>query len=446
MKRTVLSLTSLVSIALLAAGCTPFQGTDTAERSANQSATDLAWEPCLENDAELESQLNALGRTSGDILCTFLPVPIDWDDPQGSAVVELSVIRIAASTNESQGALFVNPGGPGESGVDLAIDLALSADFAPIGAAYDLVSFDPRGTGMSEPLECATVADCTDVPLAEHAGTVSVATDMDWLRAQLGYESLNYLGWSYGSTLGATYAHLFPEQTRRMVLDGASDSEWATTEGYQAQSEAFQTALESLLEQCPASASCPFAEGREDEYLDGLDSAPLITSDGSEVTGEVALEYLTESLYGTGADRESAFETLSAAAGGDQEAIDQVGAEAGVSHLSAAGIVIACLSDPTASGECADLSNAGSDYVESFRTTAFDRILVIGITADPATPYQGTRRLAQDLGGSRLLTVEGTGHGASFGGRSSCADAWTTKFLVEGQLPPPGTICEEDLL
>lgn len=430
-----------------------------APESSAQSevaAADLDWYPCLEPDPELDDELAAVGRDASEFSCTEVVAPLDWDKvgTEGEAdtaaaggaadEVSLAVVRIPATGANPQGALFVNPGGPGIGGVDLAIDLALNPDFAAIAQRYDLVGFDPRGTGQSDPLDCVTVADCAKNPLANFVGTGAVAEDMNLIREELGYADLNYLGWSYGSILGATFAALFPEMVGRMVLDGAADAQWASDSAYQEQEEAFLDALDQVLDECPHTDDCPFAEGREDEFLDGLDAAPLLATDGTKVDGQMVLDFLSDALYGAPSVRVEAYKTLSAAMGGDQAAIDTVASNAGESALDATGTVIACLSDAKGSEDCEPLSGTGGDYVASFRTPAADRILVIGTTGDPATPYQETERLAQDLGDARLLTLEGIGHGAAFSDRSTCIDGWVTAFLVDGELPPPGAICEED--
>ena len=183
--------------------------------------------------------------------------PLDWSDPQ-AASISLALVRHPA-TGDRLGSLLVNPGGPGGSGYDLVHD---SLDFAVskrLQDHYDVVGFDPRGVGRSTAVRCtdtdkqldaynygiipgtpgsaawiaavehrerrssARTASTTPAPLLGHVDTISAARDLDLLRAILGDKKLNYLGYSYGTYLGATYAELYPQKTGRLVFDGALD-------------------------------------------------------------------------------------------------------------------------------------------------------------------------------------------------------------------------------
>ncbi|HEX6955564.1 MAG TPA: alpha/beta fold hydrolase, partial [Agromyces sp.] len=204
----------------------------------------------------------------GEFQCTTATAPLDWSDPSAGET-ELALVRQTARGGERIGSLLVNPGGPGASGYDF---IAESIDYAvgePLQERYDVVGFDPRGVGRSTPVTCFDAAEMDDylfgIPEAERGSdawiaevgaaaqrfgaacaegtgellanvdTVSAARDLDLLRAVLGDDELHYLGYSYGTLLGATYAELYPERVGRLVLDGAIDPSASNDEVTQAQ-------------------------------------------------------------------------------------------------------------------------------------------------------------------------------------------------------------------
>jgi pimeloyl-ACP methyl ester carboxylesterase len=214
-----------------------------------------------------------------------LTVPLDYRHP-GGRTLQIAVIR-RLSSGSHEGSLIINPGGPGASGVTFE-EQAASA-FSQLTDHYDLVSFDPRGVGQSDPIRCLSSAQLdayinTDpVPTTpaerahlvaesklfanacfarngdylEHVGTIDQARDMDVLRAALGDTKLTYYGASYGTYLGAKYAQLFPTHIRAMVLDGALNPDEPVTQINEVQAGGFQTDLEDFLAACVKSGSCP---------------------------------------------------------------------------------------------------------------------------------------------------------------------------------------------
>ncbi|WP_141014742.1 alpha/beta hydrolase [Nocardioides sambongensis] len=256
----------------------------------------LAWEQCGANE------------------CATLEVPIDYTDVS-AGTTEIALERTRA-TGERQGSLVVNPGGPGAPGTDVATQADLY--FAPeLLAAYDVVGFDPRGTGDSDPVDCLsdaeldayvaqdpapdTAAEETEFvdeldtfwsgcqrrsdSLAGHVSTVEAARDMDVLRSVLGEERLRYFGYSYGTRLGATYAELFPERVGRFVLDGAIDPSLDSRRNALSQAEGFETALRSYVGDCVDQGDCFLGDSVEDGLdtivglLDRIDDAPLPADD-----------------------------------------------------------------------------------------------------------------------------------------------------------------------
>ena len=242
--------------------------------------------------------------------CATIEVPLDYDDPTGKAI-ELALLKNPADGDRT-GNLVVNPGGPGSPGTDYA----KNADFAfgrPVRDAFDIIGFDPRGTGSSTAVDCLTdeeldgyiAADpdpdtpaevkelsgwlttmgsgCSDRSgdLAAHVSTGEAARDMDVLRAVLGDDKLTYFGASYGTKLGATYAELFPDRAGRLVLDGAVDVSLTSRESSLEQAAGFQTALTAYVDDCLADDPCFLGDDRQaaldriTAFLDQVDEEPL---------------------------------------------------------------------------------------------------------------------------------------------------------------------------
>jgi pimeloyl-ACP methyl ester carboxylesterase len=247
--------------------------------------------------------------------CATLEVPVDYADPGGDTI-ELALTRLPAAEDRI-GSLVVNPGGPGGSGVDYALQAALVTS-AGLRDAYDVVGFDPRGVARSSAVDCLddaqydeyTAADpspddtadlvelerlaglmadgCADDEVAPYVDTVSAARDMDVLRAALGEGSLTYLGKSYGTVLGAMYAELFPDRVGRMVLDGAVDLTPRSADDTRPaieQARGFEVALESFVADCLTQEDCPLSGtvsegvGQVRGLVEALETSPLPTGD-----------------------------------------------------------------------------------------------------------------------------------------------------------------------
>jgi pimeloyl-ACP methyl ester carboxylesterase len=247
-----------------------------------------------------------------------LSVPEHYAKPDGKRL-GIAVIR-QPSSGSHEGSLIVNPGGPGASGIDFVAQSASS--FSELTEHYDLVSFDPRGVGASDPIRCVTSSQLdtninenpdpqTAADLAtlvsqakalandcfrkngnflEHVGTIDEARDMDVLRAALGDSKLTYYGASYGTYLGAKYAELFPTRIRGMVLDGALDPSLPVTQENLVQAKGFQVDLDDFLTQCVQSGKCPLgstvaAAHAEFENLKAMVTAHPLTSTTGRVLG-----------------------------------------------------------------------------------------------------------------------------------------------------------------
>lgn len=423
--------------------------------------------------------------------CAWVEAPLDWNDPGNRETISLAAVRIPATgSSEPLGALFGNPGGPGSSGMDYTFTLPTSPNFEEVREHYDLVGFDPRGIGLSAPLDCGedsdiqelVIAECADnSPIALSMGTSQVARDMELMRTLLGQPELDYLGYSYGTVLGATYATLFPEHVGRMILDSAIAADWASPKAEFMQSVAIADATAELFTDCESvyqAESCPMQS--EDDFfglLIALDEQPAIASDGTPVTGAMLEGFITSRLYGAIANRTATLNTVAGLIEENQADIDAIAIamSSGGAEVDLSGKIVSChsfpddpklvdfleyveqtgipgaLGGPEISDEtlepwvdlaCDALPNSGDDITEKFSGSPDSPILVIGITGDHATPYESSVKLAEQLGNARLLTLDGVGHGASYSDLSPCISEYATEYLIHGKLPPKNTICE----
>ena len=271
---------------------------------------------------------------TGRMQCASVRVPTDYANPAaGTTTIRLGRV---ASSGHSRGPLLMNPGGPGGSGIEF---VGLFANAVPrLRAAYDLVGFDPRGVGSSDPVRCLDTEQLDDltaanVPpptpaqaaqrselirrqgdacrrhagaLASHMTTVETARDLDIIRAALGSPRLDYYGASYGTFLGATYAALFPNRTGRMVLDGAVDPELSHDQLALGQAKGFQQELDAMIGHCLALPTCLLGDTRAQAVrsirgiLARAAGDPLPTGDDRPLTQGLAVHGLAEGLYRPG--------------------------------------------------------------------------------------------------------------------------------------------------
>jgi pimeloyl-ACP methyl ester carboxylesterase len=267
--------------------------------------------------------------------CATVSVPVDYSKPNGSQA-QLAVIKIPAH-GQRRGVLMINPGGPGQSAVDVVAAMAASFGDNEITQHFDLVGFDPRGVGHSTPeVRCRTDAEfdayrreplvdyspagvshiediyrgyaqeCLDKVGAEflaNVGTVNVARDMDTVRQALGESQLNYLGFSYGTQLGTAYAQAFPQNLRAMVLDGAVDPQLDAVEKNVRQMAGFQSAFDDFARECSSSSDCPLGTDPAKavdvfhSLVDPLANKPAKTIDPRGLSYQDAITGTANSLY-----------------------------------------------------------------------------------------------------------------------------------------------------
>lgn len=456
----------------------------------------IAWEEC------------------GTLDCATIKVPLDWSEPEGDTI-DIALNRHAARDADARiGSLLINPGGPGGSGLGLTEYFATTAGDALLDS-YDVVGFDPRGVGESTPVQCGTDEDIDNFYLPdrliesqaeldeaneiaaafaancrvesgaviENVDTASAARDMDVIRAAVGDEKLNFLGFSYGTQLGATYAELYPENVGRLVLDGAVDFLLPGIEQASGQAEGFENALTNFLRWCGERDTCPLDGGvdaqkaqlsammeraLDEPYPSGTDwdvngnlfiygvvvtlydeaSWPFLEMALEEVagTGEGAVMYELANFYLDRNGTTGEYNTNSTWAFTAIGCLDDVRGEAwtidDVDEFRAAMEE----ASPTfgwwfASGPgCDEWPWVADEQVTSLDAAATaDQMLVIGTTNDPATPYWWSESLAERLDAS-LLTYDGEGHTA-YGRSNQCIIDAVDGFLVDGEMPASGTQC-----
>ncbi|MGB7449674.1 MAG: alpha/beta hydrolase [Ornithinimicrobium sp.] len=487
------------------------EGSQSGTDDSGESGATASQQDVPEGLGEFYSQQLSWSDCEGG-QCARLTVPIDYENPRDGSI-ELAVIRVPAEDADArQGSLLVNPGGPGASGVEYARlgSLVVSPEVAQ---AYDIVGFDPRGVAESAPIVCfdddqmdeflgadpspddAAEEEASDQlvedfvnaceeaapDLLGHVSTVEAAKDMDVLRAVLGEGELDYLGASYGTFLGATYAELFPDKVGRLVLDGAIAPELSEPELNLGQAEGFEQAARSYVKDCIDGGGCPLGDSvdagmeRMTEFLNDVDANPLPVSGdaNTELTEGWALLGIIVAMYDENAwsvlteALESAFEgdgtTLQFLAnlyanrdaegnyeGNGQQAIyavnclDRPAQEDGQTEeeMRAEFEEVAPTFGRYLGGEgaCADWPEEATQTLDSYDAAGAAPILVIGTTGDPATPYEWAEILADTLDSGVLLSYDGEGHTA-YGRSNSCIDDTVDAYLLDGDVPQDGKDC-----
>jgi pimeloyl-ACP methyl ester carboxylesterase len=474
-------------------------------------AQKLGWEGCGDY-GKTDYDREALG---GDGLqCAHLTVPLDYAKPDGDTI-EIGVLRRPAK-GDKIGSLVVNPGGPGAAGLSTAASLADAND--TLAERFDFVGFDPRGVGSSEPtVECLTDKEMdaeraddleldvspagiqkqddeakdfgeecernTDhgAEMLANIGTRDVVKDLDVLRSALGDEKLTYLGYSYGTRIGSTYAETFPENVRALVLDGALDPSQSPVEEVVAQGAGFQKAFNDFVAWCVKEQDCALGKDKNaalqqfQNLVRPLGKNPVEVSDGRRLSYEDATTGVVQALYseqlwdhlnsGLNELRQNTGDTLMQLADLYLER-DKDGDYSTTQDVFTA---VRCVDDPRVTDPnvamevsrqykaAAPFLDDGNPPVGVLDSCAYwpvpntsephvpnvpnlPKVLVISTTGDPATPYEAGVNLAKGLGGG-LLTYEATQHTAFLQG-NNCVDDAGTAYLTDLKLPPEGTRCK----
>jgi pimeloyl-ACP methyl ester carboxylesterase len=515
-----LALAGFIAAALVLAGCTlpvfaPRTAGGTGTGATQPGAA--AWKPCPEAPKDL------VGRSAPNMTydCATITVPRDWGaaggpgataSPGAGGTFDIALLRARSTKQRDRiGSLVVNPGGPGASGVDTAIYLSFGPAFGglpdTVTQRFDIVGFDPRGVRRSSPVKCISDADLDAnfgydpdpagqaafdglLALNQRIGagcggkygdqlrlysTKQAARDMDAVRSAVGDKKLTYLGYSYGTLLGATYAQLFPRNVRAFVLDGAVDPRQDFIASSESQAKGFERAFTNFTAWCAKTpGKCPIAPDARAAVTGAIDKArvsPAKDGTGREATAGWIFYAVISSLY-TEAGWEELARAIHDLAGGDPKGVFKLadayaerGPDGHYSNLFDANLTINCTDEmkkPTpqqirdlqsqwrakyplfgaslAVGMlgCAEWPGQRDPYPTGPATGA-PPIVVVGTTGDPATPYEQTPRLADMLGVGRVLTWEGEGHTAY--PQTTCITDAVNAYLVDLTVPKEGLRC-----
>ncbi|MFE1198076.1 alpha/beta hydrolase [Streptomyces olivaceoviridis] len=462
-----------------------------------------------------------------DLQCAKVTVPLDYARP-GAGTLDVALARYRAS-GTSQASLLLNFGGPGAAGIpSLAAE---GKQFMDLTKGYDLVTFDPRGVGRSSPVSCGDGSDeasavtekDTDIsrprtllnrlrqaadqcarssgPVLAHIGTVNASRDLDVIRQALGDGRLNYLGFSYGSRLGAVYAAQFPGKVGRVVLDGVDTLTESLAEQGVAGAEGQQTALDDFLDWCTTDLGCPFGRDRRragDQVIRlvrSLDENPVPTDFGGSFSGQDLVGAIGQALYSRDLWPSLERALASLVDDGDTRGVlafttggiglpshERHRTDGGLTdaqdvpadNLPAALMAINCADDPdrpTAARLTEDLKDLRAAYDQAspvfgrYRLTQLllcygrprgtdfirDRVkdvrsakmLLVGTRGDPATPYRWAVETADRLGPSAVV-LDNKGEGHTGYSSSLCVHRKVNDFLLYGSLPASGSSCPAD--
>ena len=512
--RAVLSLATALVLTMTVSGCVMTPGGQDLARTPSPAQKSAAQVPPSGNEtlAKFYTQDLTWSRC-GPNQCARLTVPIDYALP-GGETVKLFVLRVPAKNPPKRiGSLLVNPGGPGAS----AADYASAADFIvtkQVRAAYDIVGFDPRGVGKSSPIKClsdrelesylgsdptpddkaeeqqlavtakafADKCKANGGPLLGHVSTIEAARDMDILRAALGETKLDFLGQSYGTFLGATYADLFPAKVGKFVLDGVVDPNLTWTQVNEGQAVGFETATRAYVQDCVRKGDCPLGNSLESgmqrlrDFLKALDATPLPLNDPfvkslTEGWGSLGI---AEAMYDVRFWGELT-KALREAFDGSGDSLMALGNK--YAHRTNRGTYqdnmlqvifpVNCLDR----SESSDLAHYESDAQalsikaptwgpflawgsmpcgfwpipannapKEITAAGSGPIVVVGNTRDPATPYKWAQAVASTLENGHLITYDGDGH-AAYNRSNSCVNDAVDAYLLAGKVPPAGLRC-----
>lgn len=409
--------------------------------------------------------------------CGDIEVPLDYRRPSSAGMLQIAVTRLPAASTDRIGSLVLNPGGPGGSGIDLAWNDAAVFPAALLDR-FDLVGFDPRGVGRSSAVDCdadpheyqVRISDCVRLSgdLLPYVGTLNAARDLEQLRKALGDDRLTFIGFSYGTALGAVYADLFPDRVRALVLDGSVDPDAGRynvdgtvvgtygTPFYGVQD--FIGTVDVFAKLCDATRECPLGP-RSWPQLDALvrDIRTATTEWFDEWESTVSSDQLVgivvSAMYNTDLWAPLSV-ALADAADGDASTLAALGrfleagypaAENDGDNLWEANIAIYCADFAGRAGRylvagCAGWPETAEPLVPISPVELDVPVVVIGTDGDPATPGFLAPRMADALGDAVSIRWEGAGHTAFL--RSECVDTLVVDYLVDLVVPKDRARCD----
>ena len=493
---------TLVAVVVIALSVTPTAAT--AKKASTPTTTTTTWPP-------LPATSTTVSWTDcgSGFECGTLSVPVDWRAPTGEQLLLALVRHRAEGPDPRIGSLVVNYGGPGQGGVDY-LPRVWGRIPAPVRARFDIVSWDPRGTGRSRPVDCvddAVLDESMNLPAvpdtalslaAVHAfndtfalgcttrsgayagqvGTRNTARDVEAIRRALGDPKLTYLGYSYGTVVGATYAQMFPGSVRAMVLDGPADW-WAPRLDYAyAQAQGFKQALDAYLASC--GPTCPaMLEGLIARVASGSLPASYVRNGVTRtgvLTGSALEVAVVSALYDvrawptlTNALRSAAVDGWGGPLLSLSDQYLQRSTDGTYSSIIESNAVINCVDHPervapSPAQALADVTRfqaslppwggnwavagcpgmplpAKGDKLGDVQVKGAPPILIVATTGDPATPYAAAQTFLTRIPGSSLLTFESTEHTAYGSGRSTCIDDQVDPYLIDLVMPAAGARC-----
>lgn len=438
----------------------------------------LDWRPCQENT---------------EVECAELTVPIDWARPS-KGTIEVAVARKRASEPDARiGTLVYLPGGPGGSGVSALVGTGVLTP--EIAERFDVVSFDPRGTNRSHPVLCSAdlVAAAPEVvpdagarlaevtaysrrlgrdcrehtgPLIDHVDTVSVARDMDALRAALGERELSLYGISYGTLTGQMYAEKFPRRVRAMVLDSVFDHNLSTRRFLASEARAAEDSFGEFIAWCEREPSCALHGRDVGAVFGGLYEKSVrgeLHVPGDPATPLAPMDLITAAVGRLYGPHWAALAELLAALAEQDSPTAQSSPE-----LTEFPLAMFCADHrfefssqrewatawramnsaaPTIRGHfawplvstCAGWPARTGNPQHRTDIDGGPPVLLMNSRYDPATPYEWATGVARQIENSVLLTYDGWGHRVY--DRSGCTLDAFHRYLIEGRTPARGTHC-----
>jgi pimeloyl-ACP methyl ester carboxylesterase len=496
-------LIAVAAAVLGASACIP----SAPKRAPTSAPGSIGWQDCFDQARAANQYLSHSKRVE----CGTVKVPKDWNNPDNGQTLDISLMRIyTGRVEDKKGSVLLNPGGPGGSGIGF-LPYWVQPQTGPAPDAlldnFVAVTFDPRGVGESAPIKCVSDADLDasfgfdpdpssqadfdalvalnrriDNGCGSELGddarlfsTVQTAHDMDAIREALGEDKLTYLGYSYGTELGAVYAQLFPSRVRAFVLDGAVDVQANAIQHSEEQAMGFERALTNFDAWCRSNASqCAISADPKGTIVDQLTKArtrPVKGADGRSATAGWVMVGVTSALYAqevwgflgqaikdlssgdasrifaladSYAERDDrghysnlfdAFNAITCADEDNDPTLDQIRGlqtqwrtKYPVFGTSLAVGLVSCTLWP-----------GKRDPVPTGPATGAPPIVVVGTTGDPATPYESTQKLADMLGVGVVLTWEGEGHTAY--PSTQCITDAVDHYLIDLVVPEKGLRC-----